>query len=127
MASFIYYDPWKKGLSNLTIQGRWSSFNMGGGSDIECHQKSPAFRYIPFGFWSSQGRIFAGQNRVALGRAQGVKQRVALGASCKTAMVLGGGGIDLLLGCVSPLHRESFMPYEVLNEDKTNVGERLLS
>ena len=39
-------------------------------------------------------------------------------------VVLGGQGKDLLLGNVSPLHRRKFMPYEILNEDKMNVGER---
>ena len=39
-------------------------------------------------------------------------------------VVLGGGGIDLLQSSSSPLHRESFMRYEILNNDKTNVGER---
>ena len=41
----------------------------------------------------------------------------------KTAVALGGRGIDLLVGNVSPLYWESFMPYEILNEVKTYVGE----
>ena len=41
----------------------------------------------------------------------------------KTAVALGGMGIDLLVGNVSPLYWESFMPYEILNEVKTYVGE----
>ena len=61
-----------------------------------------------------------GQNKVAPGRAQKIKQGVA------SAVGLGGGSIDLLLGSVSPLHGESFMPCEILNGDKRNVGERLL-
>ena len=66
-----------------------------------------------------------GQNRVAPGRAQEVKQGVASEASCKTVVALGGESIDLLLGNVlAPSTGESHMPYEVLNEDKTNVGER---
>ena len=52
----------------------------GGGADIECHQKSSVFKYISSEQWRSQGRISGGQNRVAPGRAQEVKQRVASGA-----------------------------------------------
>ena len=65
--------------------GRW------GGADIECHQKSSAFKYILSEQWRSQGRIFGGQNRVAPERVQEVKQGVASGASCKTVVALGVG------------------------------------
>ena len=49
----------------------------GGGADIEYHQNSSAFKYIPFGQWRSQARIFGRRNRVAPERAQEVKQGVA--------------------------------------------------
>ena len=54
------------------------------------------------------------------------KTKKLRGPSCKTAAVLRDFGVvDLMLGSVSPFHWESFMSYEILHEDKTNVGERL--
>ena len=70
--------------------------------------------------WCSQDRIFGEQNRVAPGRAQEVKQGKQNGGGTK-----GRRGTDPLLGSVSPLHWERCMPNGILNEDKTNVGERL--
>ena len=46
-------------------------------ADIEYHQKSSALKHILFELWCSQGRIFGGQNRVALGSAQEVKEWVS--------------------------------------------------
>ena len=84
-----------------------------GGADIECHQESSAFKYIPSVQWRRQDRIIGGgQNRVAPGRAQEVKQGVVSEASCKMTVALEGGSIDLLLGYVSPLPAESFIPYD---------------
>ena len=82
---------------------------MGGGVGIEFYQKSSASKYILSEQWRSQGQIFGGQNRVAPGRAQEVKHGVASGASCKTAVALGGGVIDLLLGNVSPIYSEKVL------------------
>ena len=45
-------------------------------ADIECHQKSSALKHIPFELWCNQERIFGGQNRVAPGNAQEVKEWV---------------------------------------------------
>ena len=74
-----------------------------GGGDIEYYQKSSVFKYIPSEQWRSQGRISrGGQNMVAPGRMQEVKQGVASRTSCKTVVALRGGGIDLLSGSVSP-------------------------
>ena len=65
----------------------------GGGADIECHLKSSAFKYIPSEQWRSQGRIFGGQNRVAPGRAQEVKQKVALGGKLRDGGGARGRGV----------------------------------
>ena len=97
---------------------------MGGGADVECHKKSSVFKYILFEQWRSQGI------HVARGIVQEVKQGVASWDKLKIGGDAKGGDIDLLVGSVSPLHRESFMSYEILNEDKTNfiidvINERL--
>ena len=61
---------------------------------------------------------------------QEVKQGVASGDKLEIGGDAKGGDIDILVGSVSPLHRESYMSYEILNEDKTNftidvIKERL--
>ena len=43
------------------------SFNIGGGADIECHQKSLAFKHIPSEQLRSQDRIFGGETGLHLG------------------------------------------------------------
>ena len=35
------------------------------------------------------------------------------------------GVVSKILGSVSPLYQECCMPYEILSEDKSNIGERL--
>ena len=65
-----------------------------------------------------------GENRVAPGRVQEIKQEVASRGKLQNDGGARGRGIELLLSSVSLLQREN-MPYEIMNEDKTNVGERL--
>ena len=58
------------------------------------------------------------------------KTGVALGDKLQNGGDTRVGDIDFLVGSVSPLHWESCMSYEILNEDKTNfiidvIKERL--
>ena len=92
-------------------------------ADIECHQKSSALKHIPFELWCNQERIFGGQNRVAPGNAQEVKEWVGSMGKLQNGGGARGRCIDLLLGNVTALHRGKFCTNEILNEGKTNVGE----
>ena len=74
-----------------------------GEADIKCHQKSSAFKYIPFEQWRSQVNSLGGQNKVAPGRVEEVKHGVVPGDKLQNAGNARGRGIDLLLGSVSPL------------------------
>ena len=63
-------------------------------ADVECHQKSSAFKYIPFEQWRSQNRIFGGgQNRAAPGRAQEMKQGVTSGDKPQSGDGVRGQGV----------------------------------
>ena len=101
-------------------QGRRSSFRMGEGlilNVIRSHLRSS----IP----SESGSNLWGENRIALRRAQEVKQGVSPEANCKTAVAI---GVEVKISCqamLAPSTGESLEPYEILNEDKMKVGERL--
>ena len=51
--------------------GTAEQFQHGGGADIECHQKSSPFKYIPSEQWGSQGGILEGK----IGLHQGGRKR----------------------------------------------------
>ena len=106
------------------MRGTTEQLQHGGGlilNVIRSHRRSSMYRLSSGVAWVES---FGGQIRVASGTVQEVKQGAVSRDKLQNGGDARGRGIDLLLGSVSPLYRESFMSYEILNTNKTNVGER---
>ena len=89
--------------------------------DIKCHQKSSAFKYISF---EPGSNLWGGAKQGCTRESARGKQGVALGSKLQNGGDARGWSIDHLISSVSPPpQRESVMSYEILNEDKMNIGE----